>query len=395
MKRYDKRVTAKRWGAPTALIVTAGLALGLSACGGTSSSTSASQATSSTSGSSNAADTTSSAPVTQAKAALASFLTQPTKINITTPLKSKPAAGKTIVVLGTTDPANVLIQHVASQVAAQVHWNYAQVSYDPANIGTFNAAVDTALAKHANYIVESGIPLTPTIEQKVKAAGAKFVLGSVYPASVTPPVIVDTNTTPDFAVMAKELADFFIADSNGHGHAVVEHVPSYPILDGFTNAFAAAVASGCPACSTKTVNVTIPQVVAGTVPSTLVSALRSDSSANYLVFDDGNFATGITSALAAAGLASKVKVIGDVTTPGGIAALKNGTETAWTGFDPSFSAYQLMDAAFRDSEGMPIDEAQEGQEPTQLVTKANVGSITNWSYPTNSLQQFETLWHLS
>ena len=90
-----------------------------------------------------------------------------------------------------------------------------------------------------------------------------------------------------------------------------------------------------------------------------------------------------------------MKVIGDVTTPSGLAALKNGTEAAWTGFDPQYSAWQLMDAAFRDSEGMPIDEAQEAVEPTQLVTKANVGSTTNWSYPTSALQQFETLWHLS
>ena len=30
-----------------------------------------------------------------------------------------------------------------------VHWNYSQVSYDPANPATFSAAVDTALTKHA------------------------------------------------------------------------------------------------------------------------------------------------------------------------------------------------------------------------------------------------------
>ena len=50
---------------------------------------------------------------------------------------------------------------------------------------------------------------------------------------------------------------------------------------------------------------------AGKAPSDLVSALRSNSSANYLVFDDGPFADGITSALSAAGLSGKVKVIGE------------------------------------------------------------------------------------
>lgn len=373
------------------LASTAVVLLAASACGSSSSSTTspaASTASSSTAGSS-------SPSVAQAKTALAADLATPTKINITTPLKSAPPAGKTIVVLGTTDPANVLIQQQTSKLAGLAHWHYALVSYDPSNPATFNAAVTTALAKHANYIVESGIPLTPSVEQQVKAAGAKFVLGSVYPATVAPPVIADTNTPPDFQEMAKVAADYFVSDSAGKGNAVIEHVPSYPILDSFVNGFTADVKSLCPSCSTHVVNLTLPDVLAGKGPSELISALKSNPSANYLVFDDGNFAIGIPSALAAAGLQSKVKVIGDVTTPSGLAALKNGTEAAWTGFDPQYSAWQLMDAAFRDSEGMPIDEAQEAVEPTQLVTKANVGSLTNWSYPTSALQQFETLWHLS
>jgi len=368
------------------------LLVAVSACGSSSSSTTTPAASAASSG---AATTGSSSPAAaQAKATLAADLATPTKINITTPLKTAPPAGKTIVVLGTTDPANVLIQQQTSKLAALAHWHYALVSYDPSNPATFNAAVTTALSKHANYIVESGIPLTPSVEQQVKSAGAKFVLGSVYPATVAPPVIVDTNTPPDFQEMAKVAADYFVADSNGKGDAVIEHVPSYPILDSFVNGFTADVKSLCASCSTHVVNLTLPDVLAGKGPSQLVSALKSNPSANYLVFDDGNFAIGIPSALAAAGL-SKVKVIGDVTTPSGLAALKNGTEAAWTGFDPQYSAWQLMDAAFRDSEGMPIDEAQEAVEPTQLVTKANVGSTTNWSYPTDALQQFETLWHLS
>ena len=65
-----------------------------------------------------------------------------------------------------------------------------------------------------------------------------------------------------------------------------------------------------------------------------MSALRSNSSADYLVYDDGPFADGITSALASAGLTSKVKVIGEAADVTGVAALKAGTEQAWTGFDP-------------------------------------------------------------
>ena len=132
----------------------------------------------------------------------------------------------------------------------------------------------------------------------------------------------------------------------------------YPILDAFTNSFQAEVTKQCPACKTSIANVTIPQLTAGQVPSVLVSALRSNSSAKYLVFDDGPFADGVTSALAAAGLGG-VKVIGEAADNAGVAALKTGKEQAWTGYDPSYQAYLAMDAMFRDAEGY-ADPARAG-----------------------------------
>ena len=50
---------------------------------------------------------------------------------------------------------------------------------------------------------------------------------------------------------------------------------------------------------------------------------------------------------------------------------------------------------FRDAEGLPIPQAQEGVQRTQLLTKANVGSITEWHSPTDALQQFKALWQVS
>ena len=106
----------------------------------------------------------------------------------------------------------------------------------------------------------------------------------------------------------------------------------------------------------KIQDITIPDLVAGKVPSVMVSALRSNPDANYMAFDVGPFATGIDAALAAAGLSNKVKIIGEAADEAAIAALKTGKQTAWTGFDPVYSTYVMMDAMFRDSLGMPIDQ---------------------------------------
>ena len=370
----------------TALLAATGLGIAVAACGSSSSSSSAGSSVSATNASATGGG------VATATAALKTYEAAPAKINITTPLKSAPPPGKTVVVLGTPQPQNVQIQQTVAQLAHLAHWNYAVVSYDPANPATFNSAVDTALTKHANYIVEAGIPVAPATLEQVEHAGAKLAVTAVYPIAVKPPVIA--NTSADNSTQGNLMADYFVSDSNGKGNAVIEHVPGYAILDGFTNAFTARVKALCPGCTTTTTNVTLPQLAAGQLVPTVISALKRNPSANYVVFDDGPFATGVTSALAAAGL-SKVKVIGEAADSAGLAALRSGKETAWTGYSSPYATLQVVDAMFRDAEGLPIPQAQEGGQATQLLTKANVGSITEWNYPTDALQQFKALWKIS
>jgi ribose transport system substrate-binding protein len=373
------------------------LALAVAACGSSSSSSSSASApaSSGSSGSTSTAASSGSASTSAAAAALTPYKALPTSINITTPLTSAPPKGKTIVMLGTNNPSNVIIQQGLSKLAKMAGWNYSLVTYDPANPGTFTQAETTALAKHPQYLVEAGLPLTASQLAMAKSAGAKWILDSVYPVSVTDPVIGQVDAYAQDALMGKIVADYFISDSGGKGNAVIEHVPAYPILDGFTTGFGNEVKAQCPGCKTSTTNVTIPDLVAGKVSSDLVSALRSNSSANYLVFDDGPFADGVTSALSAAGLNGKVKVIGEAADQAGVAALKNGSEAAWTGFDPGYQAYEDMDIAFRNAEGMTVPLAQEAQQPTQLLTKDTIGSTTNWSAPTDAQAQFLKLWHIS
>lgn len=387
-----------RWGRHlTAIIGTLVLCVALAACGSSSSnsSSSASGPAVSSSAAASASGATSAGSTSAAATALKQYMALPTKINITTPLKAAPPSGKSIVMLGTNNPSNVLIQQGMQKLASMAHWNYSLVSYDPANPGTFNSALTSALAKHPQYLVEAGLPLTASQLAQAKNAGAKWILDSVYPATVKSPVLGVVDAYAQDALMGKIIADYFVSDSKGKGNAVIEHVPAYPILNGFTDGFQKEVKAQCPGCKTSITNVTIPDLVAGKVPSTLVSALRSNPSANYVVSDDGPFFDGLTSALAGAGLAGKVKVIGEAADQAGIAGLKNGTEHAWTGFDPSYQAYLNMDIAFRDAEGMSIPIDQEALQPTQLLTKQTIGSATNWSAPTNTQAQFLKLWGLS
>lgn len=373
------------------------LALAVAACGSSSSSSSASAGGSTTSAS-NASSASSSGGVAAAQAQLQKYEAAPTQITIQTPLKSAPPKGKKLVMLATNDPNNVKLQQSLKSLASLVGWSYDQVSYDPANPATFIAAVDNAITKKANYIAEAGIPLTPAVINKVKQAGAKLVLTAVYPVTVTDPVIVDANGYDSDHLMGTVLADFFIADSKGKGNVLVEHIPSYPILGGFTDGFQAEIHSKCPDCKVKIINITLPDLAAGKVPSIMVSALRSNPDANYMAFDVGPFANGINSALSAAGFSGKVKIIGEAADEAAIAALKSGQQTAWTGFSPIYSTYVMMDAMLRDAEGTPIDVKQSSIQPTQILTHDNtastVGSSSTWNEPKDGLDQFKKLWQV-
>ena len=192
-------------------------------------------------------------------------------------------------------------------------------------------------------------------------------------------------------LMGTILGAWFVTDSDGQGKAVVEHVPAYPILGGFMNGLTKEVSATCPACSLKIVNATIPQVTSGSVPSLMVSTLRSNPSYKYLLFDFSQFGDGISSALAAAGLTG-IKIGGEDADTSGYAALRAGTEQAWTINNVLYQGWLGVDQVLRIMEGMPLDPG-DTVLPVQLLTHSTVGNLQDmWLEPANWQQQLETVW---
>jgi ABC-type sugar transport system substrate-binding protein len=246
--------------------------------------------------------------------------------------------------------------------------------------------------------MEVGTPLTQQIIVNAAAHHVKLALDAVYPGAVSGPVIDSSAGYSQLNLMGKLVADEFILASAGRGKAIEEAVPSLPLLTAFRSGFQSQVRANCPRCRVSVVNVTTDQILAGQMASVLVAALRRDPAYSYLVFDNGPFADGITTKLSAAGL-SDIHVLGEAGDLTGLQALEQGSELAWTGYSVPFAAWQMMDAAFRDAEGMRIPAA-DSTEPTQLVTQANVARLGlntesgGWNYPTDGLSQFRRLWHL-
>jgi ribose transport system substrate-binding protein len=329
----------------------------------------------------------------QAQTALNGYLAVPTKIGQTTPLPSTPPKGKTVVWIGTSEPSNVQQQTAGAAAAKSLGWNFSVVDFDPSNPATLDTAFTTALSKHPLAVFESGTPqsqIASSVLEAYATAGVPIVLSAVYPFTQTKTILGDPDSFANDANMGDAMAYWFVVNSDAKGKVILESVPGYPILSGFTDTFKSKVASLCPACSVKTVDVTLAEVAAGQTVSVVTSVVRSNPDYKYVFFDDGDFAVGINSALSAAGITGE-KIGGQAIDAEGAAALKAGTQSAWTAFSAYYTTYASFDVLLRwmqKASGAVTDDVQ----PTQLLTPSNIGSTTTWNEPANALAQFEALW---
>jgi len=172
-------------------------------------------------------------------------------------------------------------------------------------------------------------------------------------------------------------------------------LPVFPILLDFDTAFAAAIKLWCPDCKI-TQNPQTAAAIGTTTPQAVVSAVTRNPSTNWLIFDLGDLATGVNSALSAAGLHG-LQIGGLTADTPNIAALKSGTQDVWTAYSLPIVAYRQMDSMARKFEGMATLNAA---LPTQLITQQNVSSLVedsqgNYVGVANYSSQFLTLWHVS
>ena len=368
-------------------------ALVIAAC---SSSSSSSTSGSGASSSSSSASGSASSGVTAAKAYEAQWLNAPTSINVTTPLKSKPAAGKLLVGLDSgLGSAKVLAQYWA-QAAKDAGWTYKDL-ISGSTPSTQQSAMNSAIQLNPAGILTSGIP-NATIQTQLNLAAQKGIWvnssattsppsGAMFDTSIANPAQLDQ--------WGKMVAAYVVAQSNGKAVIQDFSLPVFPILYVFDKSFEAAIKQWCTDC-TVTEHPQQGSDIGTATPQAVVSSVTRAPDTTWLIFDLGDLATGVNAALAAAGLHGLH--IGGLTadTPN-ITALKNKTQDVWTAYSLPIVAYRQVDSMARKFEGMPNVIAA---LPTQLLTQDNVNSMVadsaqNYVGVANYRSQFLTLWHVS
>jgi ribose transport system substrate-binding protein len=392
MERPLRRRAGSRFAA-VALVGAAAVAL--AACSSSSGGSSVPPAAPSSAGStsSGSADTGTAALQSDVNAMLA----KPTSINQKTPLPGPAPSGKSVVYISNGLAATERIGVGVHEAAIALKWQYSELSFDSANPATLQSALMNALAKKPSAVVVTANPQTQFGTSTIaayQAAHIPLVLGSIAPVTLGAPIYGTPAGATSEQSVGKALADWFIADSNGQGSAILENYTSAPVLNVFRDAFLAEVKAQCASCATKVVSVTQSDVASGGLIPKVIAAARQNPSDKYLFFDNGQFADGILAALSSAGI-SGMKIGGRSIDPYGASALAAGTEQVWTGQSYYLEGEGLVDAALRIIE---TGKNTSGDDviPLQLLTKANVGELNGGQFnePSDSLEQYEKLWQV-
>jgi ribose transport system substrate-binding protein len=371
-----------------ALVLAAALLATTAACGEDGkNSGSTPSATSSTAGTDAAA---------AARAAVDKLLVAPSALGVTDPLKAKPAGLGPIVYLSCE---NALCQQIAkglkaASAAAGVPFKNQTIKLaDPA---TLVAGMQQALAMKPkpSGVVFAGLPEAVWGSQLPAFAAAKVPLipiavGATSNSPALPAGSLDGPADGD--AQATAIANYFIADSGGKGKALVLNVPDVGLLKSVTEKFQSTVKSGCPECSSTTVDVTLAQVASNGVVPAIVSALQREKDVDYVVTVQGEFTQGLLSAAKAAGI-ENLKLIGINPTITNQQEIANGQARAFTLLPFQIMGWLAMDVALRYAQGLEIADGNGGL-PLQLLTKETVGTpAASLDRPEDYQNQFKKLW---
>ena len=372
-------MNAKSWLVPIGVA----LALGVTACGSSDDKSSTTPAASS-----KAAQTTVDAPPTK----------PPSGIQVTEPLAKTPSAGKKVIFLQCALPACSRYVQGWKAATAALGWKATIQVFKPDAPG---AALQQAITQHPDYIAITGIP----------AAALKPQLAAAQKAGI--PVI--SCATPDKPALggyaaqcggtlagdAENLARWAINDSGGKAHIAGVTISQYPVLNTETDWLKTNLQSMCSGCSFDQLDVSVQDLVGGTVPQKVVAYLQSHPKVNYVYFTFNDLTRGVPPVLKTAGLTGKVKLIGAA---GDASIMKQiGSEQkAWTIAPNVYSAWVMVDAMARLSLGEKLGSDYQDAiytSPTWVVDSPSSAKLLaptkyDWYGPQSFTDDFKKLWRV-
>jgi ribose transport system substrate-binding protein len=229
--------------------------------------------------------------------------------------------------------------------------------------------------------------------KQLKAAGIPVMLFASTDVNGGP-VTLSKGRNDEVPIVGKQMAAWVIATTNGKPNTLYVDLPAFPILPPVRSGFEAAYKQWCPDCPYAKIDLPITSI-GKDAPSRIVSYLRAHPDVNRVALGYDGLDFGLPAALKAAGLADKVKFIGEAPTETNFSYVRDGTQgaTVSQGYYEIWS--NLVDAAARTVTGQSITANDKWKVPWFLVTKDNINSAGTGFGPVvpDLKQQLDKLWN--
>ncbi|MEO8267209.1 MAG: substrate-binding domain-containing protein [Ilumatobacteraceae bacterium] len=292
-------------------------------------------------------------------------------IGVTIPLTSKPDK-KTFAWLECDVPtcAAYITPGIKNAVAA-LGWELKIIPMKSTDPGP---AVQQAIDAKVDFIASTGLATAQYQTQLDAAKAAGIPVLSCFGTDDPSPDTGLFMQCGDESFVEKTgpvMADWGIVDSKGAAHMLLVNIPDFPVLVSEMDAVKAQVAKNCAKCTVTELNVTLQDLIGGTVPASIVSKLQANPDVNYVYYAFGDLPGGVTAALQSAGLDKKVTQYGQDFSTIDLDEIVAGTMGAWAADPKGYAGWLMVDAAARLSVGMTLDEERAAAAlPTIIISDA-------------------------
>jgi ABC-type sugar transport system substrate-binding protein len=332
-----------------------------------------------------------SAGLARAKAVVEKASERPSSLTVTQPIGKPVPTGKQIVFVSCGVEACAVQGPILQEAASLLGWSVKQVATDgtPEKV---QGAIDAAIRGGADAVIINAADrdaLSKQIAEAQKAGVEMVTCCSIAQAGGG--LLFNTATDKQNGSIGDYLAADVVADSNGKANALYVNISAFSILKAVGSTFESKMKEYCPGCGVASID--IPATSLGKdAPDRIVSYLRSHPDTNYVALSVSDaLGAGLPAALKAAGLADKVKIVGQGGGSQTYQDLRNGAIDALVPGDRYSYDYQMIDALARHWAGVPLVQAG---PPYWLMKPDTVPADTAKDFPLvpDYKEQWMKLW---
>ncbi len=386
--------------------VIAGVAGGLLAVSGCSTTTSAGGSTASNSGGASSAggsasgsgtataggEGISAAALATAKANLAPYTGHPSAFPVDKPLLKKPAAGTKFSFLQCSTPICALFAKIIQGPTHALGVELTVTKAGPSAQALQTAVSSIVAGNPAAVLIPAADPvqyrqgMQDLADKGIPVVSQGVVDGAQFPA-IKASILSDKATT----LAGKLLADW-VVQRNGTKPSVFYSVPELSFSTFIAEGYKKEMASLCPSCVVRYEKLPIT-TIGSTAPTAITSDLQKHPETKTVVFASLEAAGGLPAAMKVAGLTADT--VGFAPDPAVLGYIKSGDITAGLGYDTVTSTWVQVDIAARLIAGEPLTAAEMADENVmQMLEKGDITFDPSHGYSgyPDIAERFAKLW---